>query len=205
MILGDGVDGVNPTAIDAVLSFWFGTAHLGIELYQQRRKLWFGKNPAVDQEIRDRFLDLYQQATEGKLDQWQRSPLGALALVILLDQFPRNMFRNTPQAFATDARARTVAKEAIEQGWDQDLPAVQRFFFYLPLEHSEHLPDQQQCLQHYQRLIAANPELADMLDYAIRHHEIIDRFGRFPHRNRILGRDSTPEELEFLKQPGSSF
>lgn len=190
---------------EEVLEFWFGPPPIEISLYERRRKLWFGKNPDFDRDIFDRFHLLYEQAATGDLDQWQHSPLSNLALILVLDQFPRNMFRNTPLAFATDAKAREITKVAIEQGFDQELEPVQRLFVYLPLEHSEDLNDQNRSVQLVQALIVTNPELSDCLDYAQRHQVAIEQFGRFPHRNRILGRQTTPEEAEFLTQPGSSF
>lgn len=199
------VSEVDASAIEAVLQFWFGDSPSDLSTYSQRRKLWFGKQPAIDQEIHQRFYTLYLQAAGGELATWQASPLSALALIVLLDQFPRNMFRDTAQAFATDFKARAVAKAAISQGFDRVVPPVQRIFFYLPLEHSEDLADQQQSVQLAQALANANPELADIADYALRHQVVIERFGRFPHRNRILGRKTTPQEAEFLQQPGSSF
>lgn len=199
--------------IEDVLEFWFGSSDsddpegLTSEglLYQRRRKIWFGKNPEFDRAIRDRFELLYQQAAAGNLDPWQQSPSGSLALILVLDQFPRNMFRHTPQAFATDAVARAVAKEMIRRGDDRLLLPVQRIFVYLPLEHSENRDDQHQSVQQVEVLVATQPALADCLDYAQRHQVVIERFGRFPHRNRILGRETTAEEAEFLQQPGSAF
>jgi len=191
--------------VEEVLDFWFGPPPITSMLYKQRRKRWFSKNPEFDRQIYDRFYSVYEQAATGTLDHWQHSPLSNLALILVLDQFPRNMFRNTPQAFATDAKARETTRVAIEQAFDRVLAPVQRLFVYLPLEHSENLDDQNQSVQLVQVLIATHPELLDCLDYAQRHQAVIERFGRFPHRNRILGRDTTPEEAEFLKQPGSSF
>lgn len=196
---------VNQSSIDAVLQFWFGDAPVNELLYQNRRKLWFGKKKAFDQEIRQRFSDLYTQAASGKLDSWQQTAPGILALILLLDQFPRNMFRHTPQAFATDAQALSLAKFAIDHGLDQALAPVERLFVYLPLEHSESQTDQQRSVQLFEALALEQPNLDDVRDYALRHQAVIDRFGRFPHRNRILGRETTPEEAEFLQQPGSSF
>jgi uncharacterized protein (DUF924 family) len=191
--------------IDDVLGFWFGTPGTEDATYQARRTLWFRKNPDTDHEIRRRFLPLYERAIAHQLDDWQATPEGTLALTIVLDQFPRNMFRDSPQAFASDAQALEVAKGAIARGVDQQLPPVQRFFLYLPLEHSENLDDQHQSVERSHQLVEACPELADTYEYAIKHQEVIERFGRFPHRNAILGRETTPEETEFLKQPGSSF
>jgi uncharacterized protein (DUF924 family) len=191
------------TAQQEILHFWFGD--LQTASYQQQRKLWFRKKHAVDQEIRDRFQTLYQQAATAKLDSWQQTPVGCLALILLLDQFSRHMFRNTPQAFAMDAKALSLAKWAIAQGFDRQLHPLQRIFIYLPLEHSENLEDQRQSVKHFQQLSDSHSDLQDVLDSALRHQIVIERFGRFPHRNPILGRVSTPEEAEFLKQPGARF
>jgi uncharacterized protein (DUF924 family) len=183
--------------VQEILQFWFGET-------LQPRKEWFQKNPEFDVEIRSRFLSIYEQAATNQLDSWVNLPESCLALVIVLDQFPRNLFRGQPQTFATDARALTVAQIAVEQGFDRPLPGVQRFFFYLPFEHSENLDHQNQAVQFFEQF-QNDPDLQDTYDYALRHRAVIARFGRFPHRNAILGRESTPEEIEFLKQPGSSF
>lgn len=188
-----------------VLTFWFGEEPYTAQSYASRRKLWFGKDPAVDQQIRDRFLDLYHQASAGLLQDWVQTPQGCVALVVLLDQFPRNMFRDQPQAFATDAQALSITQRAIAQGFDQPLSPAEQLFLYLPLEHSENLNHQRQCVALMEALCQDHPEFNDPFDYALRHQAVIERFGRFPHRNRILGRESTAEELEFLKQRGSSF
>jgi uncharacterized protein (DUF924 family) len=190
--------------VQAILSFWFGDSPEESS-YEQRRKLWFRKRPELDAEIRQRFADVYEQAAVGELDPWQQAPSSCLALILLLDQFPRNMFRDTPQAFATDAKALEVAQQAVAQGFDQQLTPIQRIFVYLPFEHSENLAHQQRSVELMRQLSTEAPELDDVFDYAVRHQEVIERFGRFPHRNSILGRQSTPEEVEFLKQPGSSF
>lgn len=179
---------------DEVLRFWF----------QRDRKTWFEKNPAFDEEIRGRFLPLYEVGATGAFSGWQQAPAGCLALVILLDQFPRNMFRGTARAFAADTLARDAARQIIDQGWDKALAPDERMFAYLPFEHSELLHDQMRCLE-LMKEIAVFPETADLPKWAEAHLVIIRRFGRFPHRNAILGRASTPEEIEFLKQPGSSF
>jgi uncharacterized protein (DUF924 family) len=190
---------------ETVLSFWFGVPDSNDAKYEQRRKLWFGKKPEFDQSIQTQFLGTYQQAVAGELTSWRSQPFSSLALILVLDQFPRNMFRDTPQAFATDAQALATAKEAIAQGFDQQLQPIHRVFVYLPFEHSEKLEDQLQSVQLYRQLVVEHPQFSDVIDYANRHYEIIRRFGRFPHRNQILGRPTTPEEAEFLKQPGSSF
>ena len=193
------------TPIEDILTFWFGEPGSADTGYQQRRKFWFGKSPKVDAEIRSRFLECYKQAAAGQLTEWQATPQGALALVLLLDQFARNMFRDTPQMFATDDQALEIAKEAIARQFDAHLSPVQRLFLYLPLEHSENATDQERSVELIRQLAQANPELHDAFDYALRHQRVIEQFGRFPHRNRILGRPTIPAEAEFLKQPGSSF
>ena len=164
-------------------------------------KRWFVKDPAFDAAVRARLASLHDAAVDGQFDDWRETPAGCVALCILLDQVPRNVFRGTAAAFASDPQARAVTRHALAQGFDRDLPQVQRLFLYLPLEHSEDLADQELSVQ----LIGALDEAPEWLDYAIRHRDIIARFGRFPHRNAALGRASTPEEEAFLTQPGSSF
>jgi uncharacterized protein (DUF924 family) len=188
-----------------VIEFWCGDLGSDAASYANRRKLWFRKDADTDRTIRDRFLPLYEQALSGALDDWQQSPQGCLALLILLDQFSRNLFRGSAQSFAADAKARAIAQAAIAQGFDQQLAPIQRIFLYLPLEHSENPADQQQSVALFQTLSDVDPQLADLYDYALRHKAVIDRFGRFPHRNQSLGRESRLEELEFLQQPGSAF
>jgi uncharacterized protein (DUF924 family) len=146
----------------------------------------------------------YQKAAQGYLDDWINAPETCLALILLLDQFPRNMFRNTPEAFATDWEALSAAQHAVAQGYDRELLPVQCWFIYLPFEHSENLEHQRKCIKLFQQL-SHDPESASAIKYAFQHKEIIARFGRFPHRNQILGRISTPEEEEFLQQEGSLF
>ena len=177
--------------VDEVLNFWF--AELG-------REAWFRKSEATDELIRSRFLSLYERVAALPPEAAWASPRRALATIIVLDQFPRNMFRGTPRAFATDHKAVDVARGAVERGLDKAFDKDGRAFMYLPFEHSEDLADQE-------RAVALFTPLGDAeyTDYAIAHRDIIARFGRFPHRNAILGRTSTPEEEEFLKEPGSSF
>ena len=188
--------------VEEILDFWFGSPK-SVD-YGKERSFWFTKNPEFDRELSDRFLLDYEQAARGELDYLQDSPLGCLTLVLLLDQFGRNMFRGTPKSFATDAKALSVAKSAIDQGCDRALLPVQRWFIYLPFEHSENLADQERCVELFATL-SNHPESANTIEYALRHKAVIERFGRFPHRNKILGRTNTPAEAEFLKQPGSSF
>lgn len=188
------------SSMNEILDFWFGNSQpVGT------RKVWFNKDPEFDQIVRTRFEADYQAAVVGKFDDWQQSARGCVALVLLLDQFPRNMFRGHPRAFATDSQAVLVAQQAIARRFDQELPAFQRWFLYIPLMHSENLNHQRQSVELFHQLKDAAPETASAFPYAVRHLEAIEQFGRFLHRNKILGRVSTPEEVEFLKQPGSSF
>jgi uncharacterized protein (DUF924 family) len=188
--------------IDEILDFWFGRPDETD--YGKSRQFWFNKNPEFDKEVQTRFQTDYELAASGKLDNWKDSPHSCLALIILLDQFPRNMFRGEAKAFATDSQALLVAKHAVTQGFDRELLPVKRWFIYLPFEHSETLEDQHLAVELNQQL-TEYPECKDALKYAILHLKIIEQFGRFPHRNKILGRETTPKEAEFLKQPNSSF
>ncbi len=163
------------------------------------RERWFTKDEAFDALCRERFLATHEAAARGDLNDWELVPGGALAVVLLLDQFPRNMFRGTPQAFATDALALAAARHALAADYDRNWLRVEKIFAYLPFEHSEALADQQRACE------LMRPLGQEQYDYALRHKAIIERFGRFPHRNAILGRASTPQEIEFLKQPGSGF
>lgn len=185
-----------------VLDFWFGRE--GEEGYGEFREAWFTKDPQFDREIRDRFEPVYEEAAAGRLESWKNDAHGCLALIIVLDQFPRNMFRGDARMYAADGEALAAARHAVEHAYDRDLPPFQRMFVYLPFEHSENLEDQRRSMQLFRRL-AAEMGSEDLLGYAARHMEIVERFGRFPHRNEILGRTTTPEEAEFLKGPDSSF
>jgi uncharacterized protein (DUF924 family) len=185
-----------------ILDFWFGSPD--DPSYGKPRQIWFSKKPDFDEELQSRFIKDYQKAAAGYLDEWIDLPETCLALILLLDQFPRNMFRGTPQAFATDWEALSAAHHAVAQGYDRKLMAVQRWFIYCPFEHSENLEHQVRSVKLFQQL-SDDPESAGAIAYAIRHLEVIERFGRFPHRNEILGRVSTLEEKDFLRKPGSSF
>ncbi|WP_016952933.1 DUF924 family protein [Anabaena sp. PCC 7108] len=185
-----------------ILEFWFG--HPDEPDYGKPQKFWFSKQPDIDEEIRTRFMEDYQKAATGYLDDWINTPETCLALILLLDQFPRNIFRDTPEAFATDWDALSAAQHAIAQGYDRELLPVQRWFIYLPFEHSENLSHQRQCVKLFQQL-SRDSESLSAIEYAFEHMKVISRFGRFPHRNQILGRISTPEEQEFLQQEGGSF
>ena len=170
-----------------VLEFW---------LEKTPSDRWFASDPALDAEIRRRFEPAWRLGCAGRLSHWEHEPNGALALVLLLDQFPRNMFRGTAEAFASDPLAKEIAKRAIAQRRDLEVPASFRLFFYLPLTHSEHLPDQEQCVQLTKERLG---EQHFTYPYALAHKQAIERFGRFPARNAALGRTSTPDELAFLK------
>jgi len=180
-----------------VLDFWFGTP--GSAERGRPRKAWFSKSDAFDEEIRRRFLPLWQSASRGELAPWGATPLASLALIVVLDQFPRNMFRGDARAFSTDSRALDAAEQAVSRGFDRLPLDHERTFLYLPFEHAEDRAVQRRSLELF---AARDPE---NLEWARRHHEIVERFGRFPHRNAALGRKSTPEEVEFLKRPGSFF
>jgi uncharacterized protein (DUF924 family) len=183
---------------DDVLAFWFGS---GAE-YGRSQKRWFEKSAAFDAEITRHFLGLYETLA-GNRD-WLDAARPCLARIIVLDQFPRQMFRGNARAFAADALALESSNLALARGYDRELFPVEKLFIYLPLEHSEVLADQLRACELTEPL-ARFPETADVHRYACAHRDIIARFGRFPHRNAILGRVSTPDEVEFLKQPGSSF
>ena len=172
---------------DDVLAFWF--AH---------PDRWWKKDPAFDAEIRDRFLGLHDAIQRNEREDWLETPRGALAYVVVLDQFSRNMFRDSARMFETDARALAAARRALDGALDRDLSRDERMFLCMPFMHSEDIADQDRCV----RLFAS---LQEWLPYAEQHRDIIRRFGRFPHRNALLGRKSTSEEVEFLKQRGSSF
>ena len=184
------------THFTEVLDFWFGapdSRERGLP-----RKAWFEKSDAFDADVR-RFVPLWERAARGELDLWQATPLASLALIVVLDQFPRNMFRGTARAFSSDARALAAAMLAVDRAFDRVLVEHERTFVYLPFEHAEDLAVQRRSLEVFG---SRDP---DNLIWAKRHYDIVARFGRFPHRNAALGRESTPEEIEFLKQPGSSF
>jgi uncharacterized protein (DUF924 family) len=181
-----------------VLRFWFG------EEPGAPRVQWFRKDPAFDEEIRRRFGALHAAAARGELESWRAEPESMLALVIVLDQFSRNLHRSDARAFAQDGHALECAKQAVARGDDRTLLPVQRQFLYLPFEHSEDLGDQETGLALMLALEAFEPTRG-CSEWAVRHRDIVRRFGRFPHRNAALGRASTPEEIAFLKTPGSGF
>lgn len=173
-----------------VLKFWFE---------ETMPAQWFQKNLDFDEEIRARFLCTYEMVTKDLCHDWARDPDGILSLCIVLDQFPRNMFRNSPKAFGTDDKALLVAKDAIHKGFDIVLPPIKRRFVYLPFEHSEKLADQRKSVTLFETMKETDPL---GYEYALKHHDVIEKFGRFPHRNAVLGRESSQEELEYLEKFG---
>lgn len=187
----------------AVLDFWFRAP--GEAEYHRPREVWFRKDDAFDAQIRSRFGALIEQALAGTLDDWAAHPASAVAQIVVLDQFTRNVFRGTARAFAGDVRALAAAKTLVAAGTDRAMPAVRRQFVYLPFEHSEDLAMQNESMRLFTQLARDEPSLADLPVWAEKHRVIVARFGRFPHRNAALGRASTPAEVEFLKQPGSGF
>lgn len=186
-----------------VLDFWFLAE--GHDEHNARRDAWFKKDDAFDAAIRTRFGALIERALAGALTPWTATADGTLATIIVLDQFTRNVFRNTPRAFAGDAQALSLARRLVAERADRKLPGVRRLFIYLPFEHAEDLATQDESLRLFRGLAADAPPLADLLTWSERHHAVVARFGRFPHRNGILGRANTPEEEAFLREPGSSF
>jgi len=185
-----------------VLDFWFGAP--GAPEHDRPRDIWFKAEPAFDEELRRRFLTDHEAAAAGDRAAWLAAPDTALALVLLLDQLPRNLFRGSPRAYGCDSAAREAAGHALTRGFDRLVAPVRRWFFYLPFEHSEDVGDQQRSIELFASL-PADEDRDSCLRAAQRHHDIIARFGRFPHRNSVLGRVSTREEEAFLLQPGSRF
>jgi len=184
---------------DDVLGYWFS----GDDATRNAR--WWKKNPETDQQIADLFADAVPRAAAGAFDGWAATPRGTLALVILLDQVPRTIHRGDPRSWAFDAKAREIVHAALAQGVDEELPAgPERMFLYMPLMHSERLDDQHRCCDLF-RAYGEETGNTGNHDYAVQHRDIVSRFGRFPHRNDILGRPSTEEEIAFLAEPGSSF
>ncbi len=188
---------------DEVLGFWFG----GLEDadLDRPREAWFTKDATFDDAIRERFDALVASIEAGTTRTSGQDAREVLAFVVAADQFPRNLFRGGARAFACDPIALAVARAALSAGLDQELPPVARWFLYLPLEHSESLADQDESVRRFESLPADSAGRAGVVDYARRHRVIVERFGRFPHRNVALGRTSTDEELRFLQEPGSSF
>lgn len=188
--------------VEEILELWFGRE--GEEGYGEFREVWMSKDPTFDQEIRDRFLPVYEKAAASELDGWAEEPRSCLALVLVLDQFGRHIFRGNARMYAADEKGLSVARQAIRRGFDREFVGYVRTFFYLPFMHSERVEDQRRCVELLRRHgeEGGGPGVSPG---ALRHLEVIERFGRFPHRNEVLGRETTPEEAEFLKEPNSSF
>jgi len=193
-----------------LLDWWFGSSGSANETAADKGGLWFGKRDSQDREAQMRFEDWVEQALAGGFTDWAQRPEGWLALVLLLDQLPRMIYRDTPQSFSGDLRAQALVAQGIAADFDRQLQPIQQVFIYLVLEHCEQLAVQNEAVSRFVELVSQQPEadravFADNLDYAERHRDVIARFGRFPHRNAVLGRASTAEELEFLARPGSRF
>ena len=196
-----------PTTIH---QFWFGTSADDATVAAEKSSLWWGKDAMVDALMRERFEAYLIQAATGELADWEQTPRGLLALILLTDQFSRSLYRNSSQAFAFDRLALAWSREAVATGLDARFRPIERVFLYLPLEHAEAPAEQAEAVRLFSLLAdGVAPELRPVfkgfLDFARRHQAIIGRFGRFPHRNALLGRESTPEELAFLEEPGSRF
>ena len=197
-------------APEDVLDFWFGQPGPAAEVAARQRALWFGKSVANDQLVTERFADTLIAAGAGQLDHWALTPRNRLALIVVLDQFPHHIHRNHGQSFAYDAQSLALALAMIENGDAARVAPIERVFVYLPLEHAESMAMQDESVALYAQLEAdaipaERPLFKGFLDYARRHRDVVARFGRFPHRNALLGRPSTAEEIAFLKQPGSRF
>ncbi|CAI8729727.1 DUF924 family protein [Pseudomonas sp. IT-P294] len=193
-----------------LLDWWFGNFESPSEIAAEKGRLWFGKRDSQDLEARERFGDWVEQALAGGLTDWAQRPEGWLALVLLLDQLPRMIYRDTPTSFSGDLRAQKLVAQGIAADFDRQLRPIQRVFIYLVFEHCENLAVQNEAVSRFIDLVAQQPEadqalFTDYLNYAEKHQQVIAQFGRFPHRNSVLGRESTAEEIEFLSGPGSRF
>lgn len=197
---------------EEILNYWFGKLESDKAPSENHSGIWFSNRKEVDEEMKFRFeLDL-KRALDGKLKYWEETPRGSLALIILIDQFSRNIYRGSVKAFEGDKLALNICLRGIEKGYDIGIHPIERMFFYMPLMHSEDINIQMTSLEYFtilEKLYTTPPCIASMISgtkmYAERHYLIIEKFGRFPHRNKIIGRESTAEETEFLKRPGSSF
>jgi uncharacterized protein (DUF924 family) len=205
MLPGRGYSSILAVTPDDILAFWFGPNGPEGPISDEFRARWWRKDPAFDDEIRRRFGDLHARACKGELDDWCATPRGCLALVIVIDQFSRNLHRDDPRAWENDDIAQRHCLDALDVGKDAPLPPDGRAFLYMPLMHAEDRELQAMCVDKFAQLAAEDPRHAFAAKYADRHKEIVDRFGRFPHRNEVLGRETTPEEAEFLKEPNSRF
>jgi uncharacterized protein (DUF924 family) len=208
MLKGDFNDHLDRDAV-AVLEFWLGDT-ADPENAGRRREFWFAASERRDQAMRERFGELHERAQRGELDHWAAGPRGTLALILLLDQFTRNLYRGTPSAFASDARALAISREGMARGMDGALGVVERVFWYMPFQHCEDNAVQRESVRLYKAVLDDSPApfipfSKNAYEYAVLHCEIIERFGRFPHRNDLLGRPSTREEKEYLEGGGHRF
>lgn len=197
-------------SVDSILEFWFGIGTSATEIENEKKQLWWVKDEDVDLEIITRFQDTTESVANEELDEWESTPKGMLASIICLDQFPRNMCRGMPKSFAYDSLALALANKIVDISFNIELEPIYRIFAYLPFEHSEEMKNQETSLRFYGQLRNEVPEsdkefFNNFYGFANGHYEFIERFGRYPHRNEVLGRESTKEELAFLSQPGSSF
>jgi uncharacterized protein (DUF924 family) len=195
---------------EAILDFWFGDSLRSSGAVAERVGLWFAANAEFDREIGNRFASLPERALCGEFDAWLRRSESALALILILDQFSRNLFRDSAGAFMFDAKARETAAVSLDAGFQDELEAIQAVFLYLPFEHSEEAADQERSVTLFEQLVSRAPPglertFQNFADHARRHRDVVQRFGRFPHRNAVLGRHSSPEELDYLDSGGESF
>ncbi len=193
-----------------LLDWWFGSGETAAEVAELQNRLWFGKHAAQDEYAREQFSPLVRQALAGELEGWTETAEGWLALILLLDQLPRMIYRDSPFAYSGDARAQQLVARGLAAGWDQALAPVEQLFVFLVLEHTENLAAQDLSVECFAALLEQvdadeRAYFENTLDHARRHQQVIARFGRFPHRNQALGRDSTAEEISYLKEPGSGF
>lgn len=195
------ISAIERQEVQGVLDFWFGA---GTPELDQPRQVWWARDDRFDKLISEQFGELHKRAARGDLHEWSSEAEPSLALVILLDQFSRNLHRGSSAAYANDPRARQVAAGAIDLGFDRLLLPIRAQFFYLPFMHSEHLEDQSRCVSLFEALVGL-PDQENSVSFARRHEDIVRRFRRFPHRNAVLGRESTEDELAFLEEPNSSF
>jgi uncharacterized protein (DUF924 family) len=193
-----------------LLDWWFGSGETAAEVASAQQGLWFGKQDSQDDYAREHFAPLVRQALAGELEDWTETAEGWLALILLLDQLPRMIYRDSPFAYSGDLRAQQLVARGLAAGWEQALAPLEQTFVYLVLEHSEDLASQNLAVELFAGLLEQVSEedrdyFTNTLDYAERHQRVIVRFGRFPHRNQALGRESTAEEISYLKEPGSGF
>ena len=199
-----------PDQINQILEFWFSTETDELKIIAKQSGLWWSKDANTDNDIKKQFLTIYQSAVNGDLDEWLNTVKGQLALIILLDQFSRVIRRNTADVFVCDIKALAISLDGINNNNDQELRPIERVFYYMPLEHSEDIEVQNQCVRLFQELLDHVPdfiskEFRNYLQFAIKHREIIERFNRFPHRNKVLNLSSSNEQTEYLANTGSAF